>query len=233
MTKNIFALVIFAIALVACSDSSTDKMTVSGNIIGLKKGTLLLQKMKDTVLTSVDSIVIDGDGVFELVATDVEPEIYYLTLKEKGRNKIPFFAEKGNITINSKLEKLNSSVKIEGSKRQKLLEEYKDMINQFNDKRLDLVKESFEAQTAKDDELIEKLDKDLQRLTKRRYLYSANFSVKNAKSEVAPYIALTELYDAHISLLDTVNNALSKKVKASKYGKKLDAFIKDIKKNEQ
>jgi hypothetical protein len=64
-------------------------------------------------------------------------------------------------------------------------------------------------------------------------LYSANFSIKNANSEVAPYIALTELYDAHVSLLDTVNNSLSEKIKVSKYGKRLDAFVKDIKENEK
>ena len=67
---------------------------------------------------------------------------------------------------------------------------------------------------------------------KRRYFYTTNFAVKNADSEIAPYLALTELFDANIRLLDTINNSLSDKVRASKYGKELHEYIKDIKDKE-
>ncbi|PHR74204.1 MAG: thiol:disulfide interchange protein [Lutibacter sp.] len=219
--------------LFSCSNKKKGDMTVQGTITRLQKGTLYLQKMQDTLLVSVDSITLKGSSTFMLSDHDTEPQLYYLTLKEKSDEKIDFFGEKGIITINTKLEKFYSSAKIEGSKSHKLLEKYREMMSKFSGKRLDLIKEIFEAQTAKDDVLIVKLDKDLQRLIKKRYLYTTNFSVKNGKSEVAPYLALTELYDAHISLLDTVNNSLSKKVKASLYGKKLDAFVRDIKANEK
>ncbi len=233
MNKYFNILITLSLFITSCSSNKSNSMIVNGTINGLQKGTVLLQKMQDTILISVDSISLNGESTFTLVDENVEPELYYLTLKEIDQEKIAFFGEKGEITINSKLEKLATAVKIEGSKSQRILDEYKEMIVKFNDKRLDLMKETFEAQVTKDDELIEKLDTDLQRLIKKRYLYSANFSIKNADSEVAPYIALTELYDANVSLLDTVNNSLSKKIKASKYGKKLDAFIKDIKENEK
>jgi hypothetical protein len=233
MTKHILLLLIFSVFIASCSSESSNKMIVNGTISGLQKGTLYLQKMQDTILTSVDSIQLIGENTFELTDENTETEIYYLTLKEIEEEKISFFGENGIITINSKLDKFATSAVITGSKTQILYEEYKSMTDKFNGKRLDLVKETFDAQTAKDDELIEKSDKDLRRLIKNRYLYSANFSINNSDSEVAPYIALTELYDAHITLLDTVNNSLSKKIKASKYGKKLDAFVKDIKENEK
>lgn len=233
MTKYILLVLISSIFIVSCSSDSSNKMTVNGTISGLQKGTLYLQKMQDTILTSVDSIQLIGENTFELTDYASEIEIYYLTLKEQEKEKISFFGENGIITINSKLDKFATSFTISGSKTQELFDEYKSMTSKFNSKRLDLVKESFDAQASKDDELFQKIDGDLQRLIKKRYLYSTNFSVNNADSEVAPYIALTELYDAHISLLDTVNNSLSDKIKASKYGKKLDAFIKDIKENEK
>ncbi|MFT4684000.1 MAG: hypothetical protein ACI8RP_000586 [Urechidicola sp.] len=233
MKKHILLLLISSIFITSCSSDSSNKMIVNGTISGLQKGTLYLQKMQDTILTSVDSIQLIGQNTFELIDENTEIEIYYLTLKEKEKEKISFFSEKGTITINSKLDKFVTSAIITGSKAQKLLEEYKSMTDQFSGKRLDLIKETFEAQATKDDELIEKSDKNLRRLIKNRYLYSANFSIKNANSEVAPYIALTELYDAHVSLLDTVNNSLSEKIKVSKYGKRLDAFVKDIKENEK
>ena len=48
-------------------------------------------------------------------------------------------------------------------------------------------------------------------------------------SEVSPYLALTQIYDANVKWLDTINNSLTPKVKASKYGKELQRFIDDIK----
>lgn len=233
MNKNIFIAVLLTSILFSCTKNKKGDMTVQGTIKGLQKGTLYLQKMQDTLLVSVDSINLKGENTFLLSDQNTEPQLYYLTLKEKDVEKIDFFGEKGTITINTKLEKFYASAKIEGSESHKLLEKYREMASQFSGRRLDIVKEMFDAQNSKDNELIVKLDKDLQNLIKNRYRYSASFSIRNSNSEVAPYIALTELYDAHITLLDTVNNSLSKKVKKSLYGKKLDAFIKDIKANEE
>ena len=63
---------------------------------------------------------------------------------------------------------------------------------------------------------------------RRKYLYTTNFAINNKDSEVSPYLALTEIYNARINLLDTINNSLTAKVKASKYGKELQSFIEKI-----
>ena len=107
------------------------------------------------------------------------------------------------------------------------------MAKKFNVRQLELIKEKFEAQKENDTALISKIEKEENSLIRRKYYYTVNFAVHNAKNEVAPYLALTELYYANIKLLDTVNNSLSKKVKTSKYGKKLESFIQNIKKNEK
>lgn len=232
MKKYIFIVVILVATLVSCNSKKEGTMVVEGNIIGLQKGTLYLQKFNDSILISVDSVKLNGESNYRLAYDVIEPEIFYLTLDKKENEQIEFFGEKGIITINSKLSKFNTSQSISGSKSNEILEEYHEMITEFNGKRLDIMKETFEAQAAKDDEEIEKLDIDLQRLIKNRYRYTASFSIRHGKSEVAPFLALTELYDAHITLLDTVNNSLSKKVKASKYGVKLNKYIQEIKETE-
>ncbi|AOW21840.1 DUF4369 domain-containing protein [Urechidicola croceus] len=231
MNKNIFIVALLVISLLSCSKKE-GSMVVQGTIQGLQKGTLYLQKIQDTIITSVDSIKLVGESSFNLVDNIKEPELYFLTLSDKENEKINFFGEKGTITINSKLDKFATSAKITGSKSHDLLQTYQEMADKFNGRRLEIIKESFDAQNAKDDELIEKLDKEFDRLVKNRYRYTASFSIKNSHSEVAPYIALTELFDAHISLLDTVNNSLTNKIKASKYGKQLDEYIKEIKEKE-
>jgi hypothetical protein len=70
-------------------------------------------------------------------------------------------------------------------------------------------------------------------LVRRRVLYTTNFAISNANSEVAPYIALTEMYDASLKMLDTVNNSLTPAIKASDYGKRFQEYLDNIKKSEE
>ena len=228
--KKIFAYLAIVALLVSCNKNEHGNMLVKVTIDGLKKGTLYLQKVKDTALVSVDSIQLDGKTEIVL-SDDVEsPEIYFLALDKIAGERISFFGEKGEIIVNTKLEKFATSAKITGSVNQDLLAEHKAMTQKFNGKKLDLVVEKFNAYKINDTALASKLERDEANLIKRKYYYTTNFAVVNATHEVAPYLALTELYDANIRLLDTINNSLSKEVKASKYGKELEKFITEIKK---
>ncbi len=230
--KKIVSLIAILSFLISCNNTKSGSMVVKGNIDGLKKGTLYLQKFNDTILVSIDSIELNSESTFKLVDDIETPEIYYLVLDKKSDQKIMFFGEKGEITITSKLSKFATSAKITGSKNQTLLEEHNAMAQKFSGKKLDLFKEKFDAKKIGDTALVSKIEKQETNLIKRKYYYSTNFAVNNGDYEVAPYIALTDLYYANIKLLDTVNNSLSKNVKASKYGLKLNDFIEGIKKNE-
>lgn len=230
--KKLIGLVFIVTLLISCNQNKDGDMVVTVTIDGLKKGTLYLQKIKDTVLVSVDSVKLDGSTNMVLNDNVESPEIYFLSLDKKLEERISFFGEKGEISINSKLSKFASSAKIKGSVNNDLLEEHKAMVQKFNGKKLDFIVEKFEAQKINDTALISKINKDEESLIRRKYLYTTNFAVLNAAHEVAPYLALTELYNANIKLLDTINNSLSQKVKISKYGMELDKFIKDIKTKE-
>ncbi len=228
--KKILGFLAIVALLVSCNKNEHGNMVVKVTIDGLKKGTLYLQKVKDTALVSVDSVLLDGNANI-LLSDDIEsPEIYFLALDKKAGERISFFGEKGEITVNAKLEKFAASAKITGSVNQDLLAEHKAMAQKFNGKKLDLVVEKFNAYKINDTALASKLEQEEANLIKRKYYYTTNFAVVNASQEVAPYLALTELYDANIRLLDTINNSLSKEVKASKYGVELAKYITEIKK---
>ena len=62
-------------------------------------------------------------------------------------------------------------------------------------------------------------------LLKRRYLYTANFALNNAKKEIGPYLALSEIPDANVKYLDTIAKAMTPEVAKSKYGKMLRDYI--------
>jgi len=232
--KKIITLLVVSILIAACSSKKEGNMIVKGQIKGLKKGTLYLQKMKDTLLVSVDSVNLMGDDKFTLTDNVDSPVLYYLTFKGNKTNKrILFFGEKGNITINDKLDQFGFKPEITGSKNQDVLDKFNVIKTQFQNNRLDFIKRDFEAKKANDPALIKQLQLDYKKLTRRRVLFTTNFAISNADSEVAPYIGLTEMYDASLKMLDTLNNSLSDRVKASNYGKRFQNYVAKIKENEQ
>jgi hypothetical protein len=226
--KKILVLVISIVLAGACRREVGNKMYVQGTIKGLKKGTLYLQKQQDNLIVSVDSVFVDGTDSFVMQDEIETPEMYYLTLGT-GDKKIAFFGEKDTITIRSDLDKFVLRAKISGSENQARLDKYYAMAKKFNDQNLDLIKEEFEARKTGSQDSINEVARKLKSWTRRKYLYTTNFAINNADYEVSPYIALTELNDANVSLLDTINNSLSAEVRASKYGKQLDEFIKSVK----
>ena len=225
MKKTFLLLVI--IFTFSCTKKEPD-LIVTGNIKGLKKGTLYLQKLKDTVLVTLDSLEIIGELQFELHSDLDEPEVLYLTLDKNSSNihRILFFANKGITEINTTLKRFAYDAKIKGSAQQELYKEYSGIISKFNNQQLDLIKSRFEAQQSGNDSLIEATNFDADNLIKRKYLYTVNFALNNIDSEVAPYVTLAEIYDANIKYLDTIYNSLPKDIANSKYGKALNTHIK-------
>lgn len=227
------SVLLFALFIIACGKDQHD-LTVKANIKGLKKGTLYLKKIIDTTLVTIDSLVVNGNSNIELHSDIDTPEVFYLYLDKNSaeEDRITFFANKGITEINTTLKNFAFEANIKGSKQQKTLEEYLTVISKMNTRNLENFKEQFEAQKARDTAKLNLLIKEGNNTLKRKYLYTVNFALNNKDSEVAPYLALTEIYNARIDLLDTINNSLTPKVKASKYGKELESFINDIKNTE-
>ncbi|CAL2076427.1 DUF4369 domain-containing protein [Tenacibaculum sp. 190524A02b] len=233
MKKTILTLIITSL-IIACSSKKEGNMVVKGQIKGLKKGTLYLQKMKDTVLVTVDSVALLGNDMFVLTDNVDNPEMYYLTFNGNTNDKrLLFFGEKGEITINDKVEEFGFKPEITGSKNQEVIKKFQEINKRFTDQRLDFIKKDVEARQAKDEEAIKQLELDYKKMVRRRFLFTTNFAIANADSEASPYLALTELFDANIQLLDTINNSLTDRVKGSKYGKQLQKFVTNIKAKEQ
>lgn len=222
--------ILFLILFMSCGKETHD-LTVKTTIKGLQKGTLYLKKVKDTLLVTVDSLVINGNTVFELHSELDSPEVFYLYLDKnsKEEDRITFFADKGVTEINTTLKNFVFDAKINGSEQQKTLEDYRLMMTRFTNRNLELIKENFEAQAVNDTAKLKALQKEYDNSIKRKYLYTVNFALNNNNSEVAPFLALTEIYNAKYTFLDTINKMLTPKVKASKYGKELQSFVDEIK----
>ncbi len=231
MRIKITLLIICLTTLIGCNRDADFVLT--GKINGLKKGTIYLQRVEDTTLINLDSLIVNGDSEFEFYAKLKEPQILYLTLEKVDAfeydDRIMFFAEPGEMTLNTSLKNFESQAAITGSENQIKLEEYNKIIHRFNDENLDLIKKSFEVRKQETEDSIIYYDQKLQNLTKRKYLYTVNFAMNNKQHEIAPYLAISEIFDANVKYLDTIYNSLEPKVKKSKYGDILKDFIKDRK----
>lgn len=204
-------------------------MIVKGSVEGLRKGKLYLQKMQDTILVSVDSTTVNGTPDFQFQTPIETDEIFYLYLdKEDGdslNDRILFFGEKGEIQINTLLKTFESSAEITGSENQELLQEYISFNRKFNDQNLDLMEDFYKAQIAQNEERTDSLQHKMDNLLKRRYLYTINFAANNTDKNIAPYLALTQVYDANLSLLDSIAIKMTPEVRESKYGKEFVNYI--------
>ncbi|TYC10623.1 DUF4369 domain-containing protein [Bizionia gelidisalsuginis] len=225
---------LLSLSLLFNCGNSNDSLVVKGQIKGLKKGTIYLKKATDSTLVTLDSVTVNGETPFELKSNIDEPQIHFLYLDKNDakEDRISFFADKGVSEIQTTLKNFAYDAEIKGSKQQDILNDYLVMMSKFNNKSLELIKENFDALRVNDTILATEKEMAFNSLKRRKYLYTTNFALNHKNSEVAPYLALTELYDANIKLLDTINNALNKAVKTSLYGKNLQQFIDRIKTEE-
>ncbi len=230
--KKILIVAILGLFLFSCSNSEKN-MTVSGNVKGLKKGTLYLQQLKDTVLVTIDSLQVKGNGVFSFKTEIDSPDMFYLYLTKKDYNdindRIRFFGEPGAITINTSWDNFETDAKIVGSKSNDVYQNYLKGMSRFNTKSLSILQARFDPKFQNDSIALDSLVKLNDKNIYRSYAYALNFALNNKSSFVAPYIAVNEVPDANIKYLDSINSVLTPEVASSKYGKELKKYLEEIK----
>lgn len=214
------------ILMMSCGNDANHNFTLQGHIKGLKKGTVYLQKQQDSTMVTIDSLEINGNDNFQLHSNLEEPEVLFLKLDKNDSDDatVVFFADKGITQVNSTLKNFNIDANITGSKQQTVLDEYLVMMSRFNDRNLDLIKESFEANKTVDSTDFN-FETEYNSLLKRKYLYTINFAVNHKDSEVSPYLALSEIPNTTVKYLETIYDALDDTIKTSKYGKQLKTTI--------
>lgn len=233
MKKSLIAILSLFI-LISCNNKPETNLQITGTVKGLQKGTLYLRKLGDSTYSTIDSMKIDGKSEFESNINLKSPEMLYLFLDRgetnSGDNNLMFFAEPGKINIATDLEYFYSNAVVTGSKNNELYENYKKISSKYNEQQLELTVAKIKALKNKQTNLIASIQEKSNAILKRKYLYAINFAVSNKDYEVAPYVALTEINDATIKYLDTIQKSMSPKVAKSRYGVLLTKYISERKK---
>ena len=211
----------------SCTNNVNKNISISGSIKGLRKGKLYLQKyVDDSILVTIDSLKIDGVENFEFSDSLGQAQFYFLALEKDETDttiqKIPFFAEKGKIEINTRLNTYLSSAKVEGSENQILWDEYLMIMRKFNNQNIELVKDYLEKKGEFDSKKRDKIfEKKNNLISRKKILFSLNFAMNNSDKEISAYIGLYELNNISKKYLDSLYYKLSRNIKKSFYGKKL------------
>jgi len=236
--KKTFLVVIAVIVLIACKEKDNNaNVYITGNVDGLSQGKLYLQKIEDTTLVIIDSIQIKGNSKFETYIRLDSPEMLYLTL-DRGQtnsidNTLPFFAEQGNITIETTLKHFFADAKVKGSKNHDLWIEFKKINDRFNDENLVLIEKRLQNELKPNSTSTDSIETVYKNLLNRKYRYTTHFAITHGDAVIAPYLALSEIANINMTYLDTIQKSMKPDVAKSKYGKMLIEFIKERKATEK
>lgn len=232
--KYVVRVLLIALLLGGCEKQSENTMKVSGTIDGLKKGTLLLQHLKDSTLTTIDSMVIKGNGNFAFEYPIQSPEVFYLYLKKADNNdindRITFFGEKGTITINTAWNTFDANAEVLGSKSHDIFQKCREILSKFYTKDIEFIQVMTGTENPLDSVALDSVQQLASKNTLRRYLYVVNFALTNPDTPVSPYMALTEALEANPKYLDSIRKSLTPEVAASKYGKALEVYLENLEK---
>ena len=216
-------LLLFIITISSCSPNNNFQL--NGDIKGLKKGTVILTKSIKGAEVTLDSINLNGTSKFTLGSYLNEPEVLKIKLTQSGihNDEIEFFADKGITNFKTNLKRFSYESNFEGSEQQEKLDDFKAMLNRFNEENLNLIKNQIEFSGSQ--EKLNTINGELINLKKREMYFIINFSINNSDSEISPYVAGKFLNDADQKFLDTIYNSLSENIKDSKYGVLLEEII--------
>jgi hypothetical protein len=144
--KKLALLVSSLLVFIACNKENNEVagLQLTGNIKGLSQGKIYIQKIQDSTLVILDSIIFKGkDTNFESNIELDEPEMLYIFL-DRGQtnsidNNLPFFAEPGKMELKTTLKQFYADAKITGSKNHELLQKFNEMNQKFTTENLTLI----------------------------------------------------------------------------------------------
>ena len=222
-----YLLVLFFFVFSCTKINNENHFSLSLEIEGLKKGIIYLEKISDSRMVVIDSVLYNGNKSIQFQGKIDEPEIMIISLtfeNETDPKRFPFFVEKSNIILKTRLKDFGFKVDSKGSKNDSIYRQYLEINKKFNNEKLDLISMSLGFQKSGNKDSISLYDSKLESVNKRQFLHNANFAVRYSNYEIAPYIAITDLRESS-AILDTIYKSLGNGIKNSKYALELKTLI--------
>ncbi len=227
MKKSIYFFSIFIFLLTSCQKESLKNDRVDIRINGFKKGKVFLNKLKNGLPEPVDSITVKGTDSISFDLSAFEPQLMLITIKDIPNKYILFFSDDTVNKIYTSLAKFGLEKYLLGGNNLKKWQYYQEMVRTYNDRKLDLMKEEFEASQKNDTAKLNKIRKKTVELDKRIKRFALNFVFENKNLPVSAYAALVEFHN-NPEILDTIYKSFPQRVKQSLYAKEIKKILDSI-----
>ncbi len=219
--------ILLLIAVLFGCQSNKNKLDLNFKVKGLKKGKITLKKLNDSSYSKIDSFTVKGNEIINFTYGLKEPEMLFLDLDFTDGSEtksLSFFAENNKMDVITSLDNYGYNVLVKGSRNDSLLRDYISINKKFNDEKLDLFERSFANSKTNNTDSLKIIENSIININTRQFLHNANYAVRNANYEIAPYIAVTDLFESK-KILDTVYKSLKGDIKNSKYALQLKSLI--------
>jgi len=219
MKKLFTGITVFAIliTLVSCKQKK-EGYSIAGTITGADTGWILLNKREEGKMITTDSAQLK-EGKFAFTGKVDLPEMFYLKIKD-AQGSFPFFIENAPITVKVYADSLDKTV-VAGSLTQDAFTGYQKDELVFQLKMDELYEKYMQAKEANDTVLLKIVDVAYDSVQNAQNAFTKNYILKNGKSVVSAYLALSNAYAFSLEELQAINKAMDPTIADSKYVKKL------------
>jgi len=208
--KKIIYLLFTAAIIFSCS--SEPHYVLKGNIEGSDSMTFFLQKREAGAIINIDS-AISRKGSFKMKGTVAYPDMVQL-LALNSMQRLAFYIENSNITINGKLDSLYNAT-VTGSKTQ---DEYQSLIDSnksLSEKYSALYTEYQQARQSNNTVKISRIEKEAEAIQAEITRFQKDFLKNNPSSYVSPSILRSLSYGMDANEIEEAINAMDADVAQS------------------
>jgi peroxiredoxin len=206
------------LSAISCNTKKTDGYTISGPISGADSGWILLKKREEGKMLTADSVQIK-EGKFAFTGKVDLPMMYYLKLQNID-GALPFFIENAAITMKVYADSLDKSV-VTGSASNDTYVAFQKSESVYNLKMEELYGEYMKCKEANDTVTVKKIEAMYDSVQKAQSDFTKDYILKNGKSVVSAYLAISNAYAYSLDDLKAINKAMDPSIAASPYVKKL------------
>jgi len=216
LTASIIIAVLFSV--ISCNNKKTGGYTISGTLSGADSGWVLLKKRDEGKMFTADSVQVK-DGKFTFSGKVELPEVFYLKLKNVD-GAFPFFIENADLTMKVYADSIDKSV-VTGSVSQDAFAAYQKEAMSYNLKMEELYGNYMKAKEANDTVAAKAIETAYDSVQKAESVFTKEYILKNGKSTVSAYLAISNAYAYSLDELKAINKAMDPSIANSPYVKKL------------
>ena len=203
-----------------------ENFELSGNINGLENGVIYLIELssieKEIIL---DSTTVDNTSSFLLKGYIKEPQILKIRLGQSNTNEIEFFAEIGEMKLNTSNKRFQFDAQFSGSRHQENLDKFNSYLMTFEEEDIDLLEAQIQESIKGNEKKIDSISILRENNDKRKILFVINYITNNNKEIISPYLALRYNQEIQLEYLTKIYKSYNKEISESKYGVELNKII--------